>query len=240
MRRRSLASLTLALAVAAIATVSLGRELAASAPPKVPANPKKAPTPKSPTMPRNCDDPVDRDRDLDGHPAIECGGDDCDDTDAARFPGVGREVCDGNLPDGRAAANHDEDCNPCTISRSGGGSDGDGDRDAAISASCTNPWTGGVEPGGCEELVVRIDSVDKRVRGGDCDDKNAAVRPGTQICATADAVSLCMPMKGRAAIPSSTAPVALEPKRTTGFVQVPCPDKGKCLAQPDGAGVCIK
>ncbi|MEP7125167.1 MAG: MopE-related protein, partial [Byssovorax sp.] len=37
-------------------------------------------------------DPLDKDQD--GHPAPACGGDDCDDDDAARFPG-NPEVCDG-------------------------------------------------------------------------------------------------------------------------------------------------
>ena len=63
------------------------------------------------------------DGDGDGHPAIGCGGDDCDDSDPNRFPG-NAEVCD---PDG-----HDEDCDPRTF----GDRDRDGDGD--ISSDCCN------------------------------------------------------------------------------------------------------
>ena len=59
-----------------------------------------------------CSEP---DADGDGHAAIACGGDDCDDTDTDRFPG-NTEVCD---LEGR-----DEDCDPRTF----GLRDLDGDR----------------------------------------------------------------------------------------------------------------
>jgi hypothetical protein len=45
-----------------------------------------------------CD--VNGDADGDGHRAMNCGGDDCDDADANRFPGR-TEVCDTTM--------HDED-----------------------------------------------------------------------------------------------------------------------------------
>src|SRR4051794_32766960 len=51
----------------------------------------------------NCANP---DGDGDGHRAIACGGDDCDDADSNRYPGRA-EVCD--------PANHDEDCDPATF-----------------------------------------------------------------------------------------------------------------------------
>ncbi len=54
------------------------------------------------------------DDDGDGHLAAACGGDDCDDSDADRYPG-NVEVCD--------EAGHDEDCDPTTF----GGRDVDGD-----------------------------------------------------------------------------------------------------------------
>ncbi|MBO6936830.1 MAG: hypothetical protein JJ863_17805 [Deltaproteobacteria bacterium] len=62
------------------------------------------------------------DADGDGHPAIGCGGDDCDDADPNRYPG-NTEVCD----DG-----HDEDCDPMTL----GGRDLDGDGE--VDAACCN------------------------------------------------------------------------------------------------------
>ncbi len=54
------------------------------------------------------------DADGDGHRAQMCGGNDCDDADANRFPG-NPEVCDTTA--------HDEDCDPSTF----GFRDGDGD-----------------------------------------------------------------------------------------------------------------
>lgn len=66
------------------------------------------------------------DSDGDGHDAVACGGDDCDDEDAAAFPG-NLEVCD---EDGR-----DEDCDPVTL-----GPDEDGDHhypeDCCNGANC--------------------------------------------------------------------------------------------------------
>ena len=55
-----------------------------------------------------------RDVDKDGHISTACGGFDCDDADATKYPG-NAEVCD--------ADGHDEDCNPTT----GGFRDADGD-----------------------------------------------------------------------------------------------------------------
>ncbi len=69
------------------------------------------------------DCPVAPDGDGDGHVSVECGGDDCADHDADRFPG-GVEICD--------AVGHDEDCNPATF----GFVDADGDGTA--SSACCN------------------------------------------------------------------------------------------------------
>lgn len=66
------------------------------------------------------------DDDGDGHEAIDCGGDDCDDGDANRYPG-NIEVCD--------TANHDEDCDTMTFGYR------DGDLDGHPDARCCNGTT---------------------------------------------------------------------------------------------------
>ena len=81
---------------------------------------------------QRCDDTMQRcvsicshspDADGDGHRAQDCGGDDCDDSDANRFPG-NVEVCD--------AMNHDEDCDPRTFGVR------DNDRDMYADDQCCN------------------------------------------------------------------------------------------------------
>lgn len=66
---------------------------------------------------------VERDADGDGHDALGCGGDDCDDGDPNRYPG-NVEVCD--------AEDHDEDCDPTTFGFR------DGDSDTFPDATCCN------------------------------------------------------------------------------------------------------
>ena len=88
------------------------------------------------------------DVDGDGHISVECeGGDDCDDADAARFPG-NPEVCD--------TYGHDEDCNPTTY----GATDADGD--GFIDQNCFNYGSGGSTNGGidCDDTnpVININS----------------------------------------------------------------------------------
>jgi len=70
-----------------------------------------------------------RDVDGDGVDSIGCGGTDCDDDDATRFPG-NAEFCDG--------AGHDEDCNAFTF----GATDADGD--LAFDINCCNTDTDGI------------------------------------------------------------------------------------------------
>ncbi|MDH5493373.1 MAG: putative metal-binding motif-containing protein, partial [Myxococcales bacterium] len=62
------------------------------------------------------------DADGDGHRAESCGGMDCDDADAERYPG-NTEVCD--------AEGHDEDCDPSTYGP-------DADADGFVGAACCN------------------------------------------------------------------------------------------------------
>ncbi|MCB9659516.1 MAG: hypothetical protein H6726_17860 [Sandaracinaceae bacterium] len=76
----------------------------------------------------NCS--LDSDADRDGHAAIGCGGDDCDDADANRFPS-NLETCD----DG-----HDEDCDFATVGTL------DADADGQVSATCCNDRGTNAEP----------------------------------------------------------------------------------------------
>ncbi|HTQ46887.1 MAG TPA: hypothetical protein VMI75_29235 [Polyangiaceae bacterium] len=82
--------------------------------------PPAAPPPPYSPPPCNADG---GDADGDGHKRIACGGDDCDDTDASRYPG-NVEVCD--------PSNHDEDCDPSTYGHR------DDDGDGEVSWNCCN------------------------------------------------------------------------------------------------------
>ncbi len=73
---------------------------------------------------RTCETDCDLDRD--GHDAISCGGDDCDDDDPTRSPG-NVEVCN----------TADEDCNPTTYGER------DADGDGYVSDACCNVATDG-------------------------------------------------------------------------------------------------
>ena len=85
---------------------------------------------------QTCNEAMDRcesscasaDRDGDGHRTTACGGDDCDDMDANRFPG-NAEVCD--------IATHDEDCDAFTFGIR------DGDADGEADARCCKSSPGG-------------------------------------------------------------------------------------------------
>ncbi|MCB9616600.1 MAG: hypothetical protein H6722_29545 [Sandaracinus sp.] len=152
------------------------------------------------------------DTDGDGAGAVECGGDDCDDTDPDRYPG-NHEVCD--------AEGHDEDCDPTTFG------DRDVDGDGYVSFLCCNGEACGSDcddtrratnpgvPEVCDEIdndcdgttdegLTRIVYLDADFDGigdsarpingcdglagvsaasGDCDDTLASVRPtAPEIC----------------------------------------------------------
>lgn len=79
------------------------------------------------------------DADLDGFDAVECGGDDCDDSDEFVYPQA-PEICD----------DVDDDCNPLTL-----GDDDDGDRE--VSNECCNPTDDGFECGAdCDDSELNI------------------------------------------------------------------------------------
>jgi hypothetical protein len=88
---------------------------------------------------RRCDSPCDTggDADHDGHSAMNCGGDDCDDADANRFPG-NREVCAFDSASmTRIAPTRDEDCNADTYADPAS-RDGDHDGDGFVDHACCN------------------------------------------------------------------------------------------------------
>ena len=86
---------------------------------------------------------VAQDADGDGRAAIECGGDDCDDSDPNRYPG-NTEVCD--------AFDVDEDCNPLTF----GARDADGD--GFVDALCCNEDAEGIRTCGDDCNDNRLDT----------------------------------------------------------------------------------
>ena len=76
-----------------------------------------------------------KDADHDGHDNLLCGGDDCDDADAAKYPG-NAEVCD--------ADGHDEDCNPTTYGLR------DADGDGYYDYKCFNIVNGVIQSSGTD------------------------------------------------------------------------------------------
>jgi hypothetical protein len=103
-----------------------------------------------------CSEP---DRDGDGRLSMECGGDDCDDSDPNRFPG-NPEVCD--------TLHHDEDCDDTTY----GFRDADGD--GVADANCCNERDGSLYCGGdCDDMAPGVAPTAPEVCNGlddDCDD----------------------------------------------------------------------
>jgi hypothetical protein len=87
------------------------------------------------------------DADRDGHNATASGGDDCDDSDASRYPGA-TEI----------ANTRDEDCNPTTI----GTRDADGD--GFTSYLVSNP--GGVNGLDCNDAEAGINRLAQELPNG--------------------------------------------------------------------------
>jgi len=94
------------------------------------------------------------DADGDGHEAASCGGDDCDDADAERFPG-NVEVCD---PEG-----HDEDCDDSTVGVYDRDGDGFSDAVCCNGDTCAEDCDDG-RRGGSPDATEACDGFDN-----DCD-----------------------------------------------------------------------
>jgi hypothetical protein len=205
-----------------------------------PLAPRPAGTiPSAPVVPpraRVQDCAHDADHDGDGFRSFSCGGPDCNDDDRYTYPG-NAELCDGTLPDGRSAANHDEDCNPATVS--GQGSDGDADGDGIPGARCTNPLVGAV-PAGLDAWHLRV--VGATVIGADCDDNNVAIVPGAMSCVDDTTVRLCLKGGPIAAATAGFKPGDVVTSNDTAFggLRVKCPSGTRCITQPNGTGICTR
>lgn len=105
------------------------------------------------------------DADGDGVADVACGGEDCDDTDANRYPG-NAEDCN----------NRDEDCNPTTL-----GNDRDGD--GFVDSDCCNPDSEGVLQCGfdCDDAMAGIAPGQPESCNGFDDDCNGAIDDGVLL-----------------------------------------------------------
>jgi hypothetical protein len=132
-----------------------------------------------------------RDGDGDGFEAASCGGDDCNDSNAAIFPGA-EEVCNNNVDD-NCNGSIDENCVVCDVDADGfdsygcGGSDCD-DLDPnsfpgapEICGDDVDNNCDGVADEDCLQCDLDGDgyqSQKSECAGADCDDTNAAINPG--------------------------------------------------------------
>jgi|GEM_PF-1807528 len=138
-----------------------------------------------------------RDTDADGHYALDCGGQDCDDSRPTRFPGAVEQCdgldtdCDGALPADEQDADADgdlacqSDCDDDDPTRQGLDFDGDGfslcDGDCADGDPARNPGAtdlpyDGIDQDCTGEDLTDVDG-DGFDRGDDCDDGDPSIYP---------------------------------------------------------------
>jgi len=118
------------------------------------------------------------DADGDSYDAIECGGSDCDDTDAAIFPSATDTWYDGVDSDCDGASDYDADGDGYD-SDAYGGTDCD-DADAAVYPGATDAWYDSVDSNcdGASDYDADGDGFDSDETGGsDCDDSDATINP---------------------------------------------------------------
>lgn len=198
--------------------------------------------------------PCDTDADGDGAIAAECGGNDCDDFDAQRFP-ENTEVCD--------VGNVDEDCNSATY----GNRDADGDGD--IDGLCCNDSDGVLRCGtDCDDSRAGVNLRAPEVCNERDDNCNGVVDEDAQVALYIDfdadgygAVS-SNPTLGCAGTPGFSilgndcddkdvsvtpgtlhcgAPSDANIRFCTSagvFTVLACPANTTCRSQPNGAGSC--
>ncbi|MBK7155561.1 MAG: putative metal-binding motif-containing protein [Sandaracinaceae bacterium] len=107
------------------------------------------------------------DRDGDGHSAVACDGDDCDDDDANRFPG-NPERCD--------SLGHDEDCDDTSLGR-----DLDGDGSPSIDCCGPDPEGGTVCGIDCDDGAATVNPTAIESCNGTDDDCNGVIDEGVLL-----------------------------------------------------------
>jgi hypothetical protein len=179
------------------------------------------------------------DWDGDGVDGPRAGGPDCDDLDPGRYPG-GFEQCD--------AMGRDQDCLWNSVAE--GGTTGpfafsdDKDRDGLPSAQCCNLEVIGL-PLGTDPAVANDLGVYWWC-ATDCDDGNHAVQINSQECIPGDAssVAVCAPAPIAGTYAADPGLIGTYDKPPMPGLQSPswqkraCPSGTKCVAQPNGTGVC--